>query len=216
MSRIVSTTTTLSKVRGFTIDLLFLFQNYELRVKDLIDLTGKYRQYINRYLYNMRSYGLIVKIGPYWKLTAEGASFLSYLKSLPTTTTTSITEKKKDRRKKEERRKKEGRKKIPKKLKQTSFSLWLDNSGLSLDEAERNVVEVLMDHYNRTGSKFFFCDDLLAVVERFGILPDQVNRVLKNLKQDHVVYNYRDRNHASWKIGLYKAFVETLQRSQEG
>jgi len=108
----------------------------------------------------------------------------------------------------EERRKEESC--SPKRLKQISISLWLQSSGLN--DAEKEVVEVLVNHYNGTGSKFLYFSDIYEIAERFKIQPDQVNRVFMNLKQDHIVYNYRDRSHNAWKIGLYKAFVQALER----
>ncbi|MDH5439959.1 MAG: hypothetical protein OEZ48_00310 [Candidatus Bathyarchaeota archaeon] len=211
----IATTTTLAKVRGFTIHLLFHIRNRELRVSDLVDLTGKYPRYISRYLYNMRNYGLVQRNGPYWKLSEEGLSFLSYLESIDIDI---------DKiRKKEERRKKERRKKeeswTPKKVKQLSFSLWLQDSGRTFQDAEKVVVEVLVDHYNETGSKFLYCDHYdFDVAEKFKIRPDQVTRVLRKLREDRIIYNFRDTRAPggpAWKLGLYKAFIETLEASQK-
>jgi len=188
------------------VELLFHLKNRELRVMDLVELTGKYHQYVSRYLENMRKYGLTEKSGPFWKLTVDGVSFLTYFENLSYNNIII--------RKMEERKKKEGIKKeesySPKKLKQTSISLWLQNSGLN--EAEKEVVEVLVDHYNMTGSKFLYFSDIYEIAEQFKIPPDQVNKVFMNLKQDHIVYNYRDRSHNAWKIGLYRAFVQALER----
>ena len=77
-------TATLSKIRGFTINLLYLLKKRELTTSDLVELTGKYSQYINRYLYNAQKYGLVEKNGDFWKLTPLGADFLSHKLSLKT------------------------------------------------------------------------------------------------------------------------------------
>jgi len=190
----VTSTTSFAKMRGFTVELLFCLKNNELRVMDLVDLTGKYSQYVYSYLRNMRNYGLVEKKGVFWKLTEKGASFLSYLESL----NNNILKIRKNKESYD-----------PKRLKQVSFTLWLQNS--SLHDAEKEVVEVLMDHYKRTGSKFLYFRDIYDMAERFKIPPDKVNKVLMNLKQDHIVYNFRDRTHNAWKIGLYKAFIEKLK-----
>jgi len=207
-SSTISTTTSFSKVRGFTVDLLFHLKNRELRVIDLVELTGKSSQYVRRYLINMWKYGLTEKNGSFWKLSEDGVSFLSYLESLPNNNI--IIRKNKERIKKDERKNNESC--VPKKLKQSSIALWLNKS--SLDDAEKVVVEVLVDHYNRTGSKFLYFSDIYEIAERFKIRPDQVNKVFMNLKQDRIVYNYRDRSHDAWKIGLYKAFVHALERGR--
>ena len=38
----ITSTTSFAKIRGFTLELLFCLKNNELRVMDLVDLTGKY------------------------------------------------------------------------------------------------------------------------------------------------------------------------------
>ena len=70
--------TTLSKVGGFTVELLFaLKKNNQLRTIDFRELTGKYSQYLNTYLCRMRKYGLVEKEGAFWTLTKFGRSYLS-------------------------------------------------------------------------------------------------------------------------------------------
>lgn len=212
----IATTTTLSRIRGFTVHLLFHIRNRELRVSDLVDLTGKYPQYINRYLYNMRNYGLVERNRPYWKLSEEGLSFLSYLKSLDKSKNNKNKNiynniyNKKDVRKKYERSKKDVRKLIPKKAKQLSFSLWVQQSGRTFQDAEKVVVEVLVDHYNRTGGKYFWFSDEYELAERFKVSPSVLPAALRKLNEDRILYVWRNK-----KIGLYKAFIETLEASQK-
>jgi len=81
MNKNVEMSLSLSKVRGFTLDLLFaLKKNNQIRMIDLVDLTGKYSQYLNSYLNRMRKYGLVEKEdGVFWTLTEFGRSFLSHL-----------------------------------------------------------------------------------------------------------------------------------------
>ena len=204
-----STFAAISKIRGFTIDLLFLLKNHELRAVDLADLTGKYGGYVRRYLYNMRKYGLVVKNGSFWKLTSQGRSFLSYLESL--NNSNKIGRKKSERRANEKRKKSESY--IQKRPKQLSIRLWLQKSYRTFDDAEKEVVEVLLDHYNKTGSKFIFITppDIFAIAERFNITPEQAEHVLRSLYQDRIVYHRHDRQHNAIKIGLYKAFIEKLE-----
>jgi len=57
----ISTSTSFSKIRGFTVELLFQLKNCSLRTADLVELTGKCHQYVNRCLQNMRIYGLVEK-----------------------------------------------------------------------------------------------------------------------------------------------------------
>ena len=77
-----TTSTTVSKIRGFTIDLLYHLKNRMLTSSDLAELTGKYGGYVRRYLYNMQKYGLVEKNGSFWKITSQGLSLIFYLESV--------------------------------------------------------------------------------------------------------------------------------------
>jgi len=102
LSSTVSTTTSLGRVRGFTIDLLFLLKDGPKRLRDLAEITEKTRPYVYTYLRNIRNYGLTEKKGFLWKLTLLGEEFHSYLNILYNNIIIS--------RKIEERRKKDSRK----------------------------------------------------------------------------------------------------------
>jgi len=208
VASIISTTTSVAKVRGFTVSLLFHLKGRELRTMDLVDLTGKYERYISRYLHRMRNYSLVEKSGSYWRLSEEGTAFLSYLEGLSNSNI--IIRQKQDRNKTFPRQKQDTC--DPKRLKQVSFDLWLRNS--SLDDKEKEVVEVLVDHYNRTGGKFLYFQDIYELSGKFEVRPDQVNLMLMHLKQDHVVYSIRDRHHNAIKLGLYKDFIGALEAQQ--
>jgi len=171
-----------------------------------VDLTTKYAQYINRYLYNMRNYGLVEKNGSFWKLTDLGLSFLTHLESLEHISI--LIRKKKERNKKEIRKKEE--RKERKKERQLSLCLYLKD--FSLSDVEEVVVEYLMAHYNKTGSKFIFIRDLYQLAEKLEVNPDVLMEAITNLKQDHICWLYRDRTYNRWKLGLYKAFVEALTK----
>lgn len=205
------TTTTLGRVRGFTIELLFHLGDGPQRCCELAEKTEKKQNYVYSYLKNMRNYGLVEKEWAYWKLSRMGGEFLRYMNISYNNIYYY--------RKKEERRKKDikSNRKLglhlstSKYIKQVNLDLFF--ADCTLDDAERVVVEVLVDHYNKTGSKFLYFKDSYEIAEKFNIHPDQVNRVLMNLKQDRIVYNFRDRRHNAWKIGLYKAFVELLTKT---
>jgi len=217
------TTTTfaaVSKIRGFTVTLLYALESKCLRTYEVAEITGKTNAYVGRYLQNMRNYGLVEKRGFFWELTPFGRFLLNYFKEFEKT-----KENLKNRiytivyksRKINERIKKESRKIdescVTKKSKQLSIRLWLQNSHRSIDDAEAKVVEVLLDHYNKTGSKFIFVSppDMYAVAERFNITPIQAEYALRNLYQDRIVYHRYDRQHNAIKLGLYKAFIEKLK-----
>lgn len=205
-----TTTTTLGRVRGFTIPLLHHLRDGPKHCRDLVEITGKPHSYVWKYLKRSQNYGLVKKNDGLWKLSEIGVNFLLHLDIVYN----NIIEYGQNI----DRKTTESRKKVDtsftnvksKTMKQISISAWLHEK--DRDKAEVEVVEELVKHYNKTGSKFLFFKDIFEMAERFKTNPDQMNQALMNLKQDRVVYNYRDRSHNAWKIGLYKDFVEALMK----
>jgi predicted transcriptional regulator len=175
------------------------------RCCDLAERCGKSRNYVWRYLKNMERYGLALKNGDFWFLTDSGVEFVRYLDVVYNNII--------DYRKKVERKSKEDRKKVesnqPKSSKQIPISLWLQNS--SLDSVEKEVVEVLMKHYNETGSKFILVKDQLELAEKLKANPSEILEALKNLRQDNIIYLYRSDIQGYWKIGLKTSFIKVLE-----
>ena len=202
-----TTSTALGRVRGFTITVLYLLFDGGGRCCDLAERSGKSQPYIHRYLRNLRKYGLAVKNDAFWFLTPKGAEFVKYLDF--------VNNKMIEYRKKKERKKKDNRKKVetnqPKTTKQIPISLWLQNSGL--DSVEKEVVEVLMKHYNETGSKFILIKDQFELAERLNANPSEILGALKNLRQDNIIYLYRSDIQGYWKIGLKSSFIEILKNN---
>jgi hypothetical protein len=154
----------------------------------------------------MEKYGLAIKNGNFWFLTPKGAEFVKYLDF--------VNNKILEYRKKVERKSKENRKKVeskePKTTRQIPISLWLRNSGL--DDLEKEVVEMLLRHYNKTGSKFILVRDSFELAERLKANPSEVLEALKNLRQDNIIYLYRSDLENYWKIGLKAGFLSILER----
>lgn len=200
-----TTSTSLGRVRGFTITLLYMLHDGGGRCCDLAGKCGKSQNYVWRYLKNMQKYGLAFKNDAFWFLTDSGVEFVKYLDFVYNNIT--------DYRKKVERKSKENKKKVEnnqsKTTKQIPISLWLQNSGL--DHAEKEVVEVLLKHYNETGSKFILVKDLFELAEKLKANPSEVLEALKNLRQDNMIYLYRSDIQGYWKIGLKTNFLKILE-----
>ncbi|MCD6434649.1 MAG: hypothetical protein J7L14_03480 [Candidatus Diapherotrites archaeon] len=176
---------------------------------------------MNRYLYNLQNYGLVEKVEDFWILTEEGADFIEYLEDVDKRF--NIIRKKYERNKKEIRKKKE-RKNIKKedllcaetsfkacrrKTRQIQIEPFLRNC--NLDDLEKAVVEVLIEHYNRTGSKFIMVKDQYELAEKLNANPSDLPNALKNLRQDGIIYIFKDKTFNCWKIGLKKQFLEALK-----
>jgi DNA-binding HxlR family transcriptional regulator len=202
---LLSTTTSLGRVRGFTIKLLFHLKDGPLRLHELCQRTEKYPQYVNRYLNNMQKYGFVEKKEVFWNLTILGADFISYLEK--TGKYSIVSRKLYERNKKEIRKLYESS--ARKRLKQLRFDLWLQNS--RLNDTEKEVVEALMKHYNETGSKFILVKNQYELAEKLRKHSETLTHALKNLVQDNIIYLYHYKTMGYWKIGLKKAFLELLQ-----
>ena len=202
-----TTSTALGRIRGFTITLLYLLFDGGGRCCDLAERCGKSQNYVWRYLKNMEKYGLALKNGDFWFLTDSGVEFVKYLDVVYNNII--------DYRKKVERKSKEDRKKVetnqPKSSKQIPISLWLQSSGL--DGVEKEVVELLMKHYNETGSKFILVKDEFELAEKLRANPGEVLEALKNLRQDNIVYLFRSDIGCYWKVGLKRGFLRALEEN---
>jgi hypothetical protein len=209
-STITTTPTALSKVRGFTVDLLYFLRDGLQRTTELAERSCKSTAYVRTYLRNMVNYGLVEKEGSFWSLTVLGADFLLYLDEGSRSSSSSSSRRRKKRKeRKKERRKKEERS-LPKKLEQISFLPFLRNS--SLADTEKEVVELLVKHYNETGSKFILVRNEYDIANKILKNPKDIQPALANLRQDNIIYLMRDRDFRSYfKLGLKKNFLEQLK-----
>jgi DNA-binding Lrp family transcriptional regulator len=185
--------------------LLYELADGPKRCCELAEITGNKRNYVWIYLKNMQKYGLVKKNEVFWELSEIGANFLNHLNIVYNNIIES--------QKKEERKNKNNQKKIkssqPRITKQIPISLWLQNSGL--DIVEKEVVEVLLRHYNETGSKFILVKDQFELAEKLGADPGEVVEALKNLRQDNIVYLFRSDIGGYWKVGLKRGFLRVLE-----
>ena len=214
---LLSSTTSLAKVRGFTIQLLFIMKNRYLTTSEICEITGKKGNYVRPYLYNMRKYGLAEKEGSFWKLTDLGRDLLEHYESNNT-----IIESKrrvKEKKKKSKKRVKEALKnsKSSTQNRHDSFCIsnFLVDLGLSLSEIEKAVVEVLIEHYNKTGSKFILVGNQYELAERLNCNPSDLPNALKILREKGIIYIFKDKTFNCWKIGLKKQFLERLRIKSE-
>ena len=215
-SSAMSTTTTsqsLARVRGFTVDLLQTLKTGPLRTHALCIQTRKEHQYIETYLNRMQNYGLVMKNGSFWNLTVLGNEFTAYLDTEDSLTQTNKQTNKPiqhlEYRKKTDRKHLEDT--ILRKVEfQSRFDLWLHENPLS--DVEKVVVDTLIEHYQKTQSKFILVDTKYELAERLNQNPEDLIQALRNLYQDRVAYLFR--HGLGWKVGLYQAFVEGLEKTE--
>lgn len=203
-----TTPTMLGKIRGRTIKILILLENQPSRTVELGENLDYPPHYVWRYLKNLQKYGLAREQDYIWYLTDKGYSFIvPLIKNFNKNENITKSRNELETKSKETRNELETKSKPV--FKQASLGVYLSN--YSLEVIERGVVEVLVAHFNETQSKFIYCQDQYEMAEKFKCRPDQIIPVMQHLKQDHIAYVYHDRGYNSFKVGLYKSFVELLQ-----
>jgi len=190
-------------------------KNRYLTTSEICEITGKKGNYVRPYLYNMRKYGLAEKEGSFWKLTDLGRDLLEHYES----NNTIIESKRRVKEKKSKKSVKEALKnsKSSTQNRHDSFCIsnFLVDLGLSLSEIEKAVVEVLIEHYNKTGSKFILVGNQYELAERLNCNPSDLPNALKILREKGIIYIFKDKTFNCWKIGLKKQFLERLRIKSE-
>jgi len=204
---VLSTTTAVPRAGSFRWDLLFVLNGAQFRTCEIAGITEKPNAYVDSYLRRMRKDGLVTREGYFWILSESGASCLSYLKTvdryryryrhyLDTTTTQhqhSLNTQK------------------PKKLKQTPLLPFL--AKFPLPDTQKKVVEVLVDHYDKTGSKFLAPRDQYELSEMVQLDNKILQDVLRNLWQNNIIYKIPVDGVT--KIGLKDNFIDRLLQNEK-
>ena len=219
----ISSTTTAARIRGFTLELLGLLRNDVVSVFELAEITDRPLKLLRIYLSRLRRYGLIEGEGEFWTASDEGLYVLSLLSS---------------RKKQNEilSKRLEGPHNI-KSYSSKSYTgnsnagtdrQHFDNSSttlrqhfpkqltlekafqrLNLNDCEKEVVEALLAHYNRTGSPYKYINYIEDL--RLDYSSCVLQEAIRKLRQDNIIYIWQDRAMNALKLGLKKAFLEKLR-----
>jgi len=77
------------------------------------------------------------------------------------------------------------------------------------ERVEKEVVEALLAHYDRTGSPYKYVNYLEDLQLDY---PSQIlQEAIRKLRQDNIIYLWQDRAMNALKLGLKKAFLEKLR-----
>jgi hypothetical protein len=201
-------TTSFSKLRGFTFAVLHELSKEASTSFQLSEKTLKPTNYVNSYLFRLRKYGLADKQDYSWFLTALGRDvvgrlndiILSYITTYYTNNTRTTLEQQKNNTSHKRSHK------------QISLESWTRNT--SPTDCEKEVVDILVNHYNSTGSKYIFFRDQYILSEKVGFSVHVLQESIHALRADNVVYLLKDNTSGMWKLGLKKAFVEALAKEK--
>jgi len=221
-----STTTTTdlaaTRLRGFTVELLKLLADDAISIFELNDITDKPLKHIRTYLSRLKNHGLIEGDGVFWTANNEGRYILSLLSSrkkneeilskrleapqhIKSYSPESCTESSKQGHSSTTLRLQFDYTKttLPRQL-----TLEKAVKRLNLNDCEKEVVEVLLAHYNRTGSPFKYINYLEDL--QLDYSSQILQEAIRKLRQDNVIYIWQDRAMNALKLGLKKAFLEKL------
>jgi len=223
----ISTTTTTTnfsaaRLRGFTVELLKLLSNDAMSIFELSEITDRSLRHLRVYLWRLKKYGLIEGDGVFWTSTNEGLYVLSLLSSkkkpdeilskrledppnIKSYSSESCTG-----------NSKQGHTSITLRLQKDNTKITVAKQltlekafqRLNLNDCEKEVVEALLAHYNRTGSPFKY----INYAEDLQLdYPSQIlQEAIRKLRQDNIIYIWQDRAMNALKLGLKKAFLEKL------
>jgi len=219
----ISSTTTASRIRGFTLELLGLLRNDAISIFELAEITDRPLKLLRIYLSRLRRYGLIEGDGDFWTANDEGLYVLSLLssrKKLDETLSKGLGA--------HEDIKSYSLKSCIESSKHSTLRQQFDNTSttlrqhfpkqltlekafrrLNLNDCEKEVVEALLAHYNRTGSPFIYINYIEDL--QLDYAGAVLQEAFRKLKQDNIIYIWPDRSVKALKLGLKKAFLEKLR-----
>ncbi len=96
---------------------------------------------------------------------------------------------------------------VPNKSHQLNLSIFTSRS--DIEDPERVVVGVLVEHYERTGEKYRYFRDLYHFCDETCVSAVDAPAALARLKEEGCIYTRKDE--FGWKIGLKVGFVEKLK-----
>ena len=226
----IATTTTAASVahprgvRGLSLAILVeVFKRGVCTTKDLSELLELPSNYIRSYLYRLRRYGYLKKVGFFgWTITEE-CRYLYNIKELARATLEQ--QKSNNRATIEQQIATLSNTFLPKgKFKpdishQLSIEPWIRKSDPG--ETEVVVVDMLVKHFNETGEKYIYLPgtihqpDYYNISELIGCDIYAARDAITKLKQEGIIYLMADRSVGKWKLGLKKSFVAMLQYEAE-
>lgn len=189
------------KFRGKTIDILGILSNSGgMTTREIADKTGMSIKVLNVILPRGEKKGIFERKERWgWKASPFGFLILSINNNNANTNTTTTQHKYNTNttRTLDSSRKSH----------QLNLSVFTNRS--DINEPERVVVGVLVQHYERTGQKFRYFRDFYHFCDETGVSAVDAPAAIARLKEEGCIYTRKDE--FGWKIGLKADFVERLK-----
>jgi len=214
----------------------FIFENGGATISEVCEFLGKPKNYVSRYLYNLRNYGLVSKIYREWSLTNEGVKVLELFyktkmakkyyknKGMKDSEAFSSSFIKFHTIKNKTNKEEEIKKKV-----EDLFYILENKMQISFSFEEEVVVRELLAHSLKTGMKYMLfpseglnpksglvLSPLHSVGRYFGMDVATIGKVITNLCNKGVIYYIETRNSMGMtgKIGIKKDLYDYLVNKQ--
>jgi len=207
MSSNITTTTTLTKVRGLSVKILkALKEGPKTAIELSLELEVK-GNYLRPYLYNLRKYGLIEKSSLLWTIVKERKDIIDNIINI-----NKEKERVKVSKRTSEKRVKEEEQILKEEQLRKAFENFLKQRKYEVVVVD--IVRKLFEHYLKTGAtfvKFVTSEDMESF---FGLYRKDIARAISILTNERVAYMWKSSGEL--KIALYKDFIEELRSLCDG
>jgi predicted DNA-binding ArsR family transcriptional regulator len=211
------TTTTLTKIRGFSVKILKALKEGPKTAPQLsLELCAR-GEYLRPYLHNLRKYGLVEKNGTFWQTWEIIPDRIDIVNKI-----ININNKVKEEVKVSKRRVKAKVKEENASLEERAralklsenFERFLQQKKLHDEVVVVKVLRKLFEHYLETGSKFVVFTNPEDMEVFFGCYREEIGKAFARLINERVAYKWQHTGEI--KLALYGDFVKKLWEPQSG
>jgi len=199
-----SITTTLTKIRGFSLDILKALKKGPKSSSELCLELGVKGNYIRSYLHNLKKYGLVTKNEIFWKIVPDKINTINKIIDIE-----NIYKAKESKRisERKSKTKTNGERILEKERLKEAFEHFLKQQ--KYEVVVVNVAKRLFEHYLETGAKFVIFGTPEDIESFFGLYRKDIARAISMLTNERVAYMWKSSGEL--KIALYKDFIERLK-----
>ena len=200
MSSNITTTTTLTKVRGLSVKILkALKEGPKTAIELSLELEVK-GNYLRPYLYNLQKYGLIEKSSLLWTIVKEDIidNIININKEKERVKVSKRTSEKRVKEEEQILKEEQLRGAFERFLKQRSYEV------IVVDIARK-----LFEHYLKTGAKFVIFGTPEEMESFFGYSREEIGKAIRKLTNERIAYKWKYSSEI--KIALYGEFVENIK-----
>lgn len=199
-------TVQINRIGGFSLDILGeLYSKNVLTTPEIASNLNRKQSYVRVYLHRLYKYGCIERKARWgWIIEPLGTDILRNNNNNIGNKRATTKQQKSNKRVTETSN--DSRTTVSRQL-----NLSLYESDPNVTEPEREVVMLMVSHYERTGEKYRYFKDIYDFCEQTGLSAVGVMELLAKLKQEGVIYMREEKMLGMWKIGLKVNFIERLQ-----